>query len=271
MNGRKRFPLLSLLSLLTLMALGFSIFQICRADQSVPQRALSQMRVACGQVIDSIKMLAGAAAETAFYVGDTSAQNGEDPMPMLVNNAQPVPDGYSMQNPVRMRDYCDSNVVYIKGSEIDGEKEAVDALMVMLRAAIADGVSNWQISAGYRSIAYQQKLWDNTVYSYRQEGYSSSQAREATAKKVAKPGSSEHHTGLAFDVTVPGKTFSTTKQSKWLNEHCWEYGFIIRYTEEKKKITGIGAEAWHIRYVGQPHAILMRDNNWCLEEYLEAR
>ncbi|MED9958493.1 MAG: M15 family metallopeptidase, partial [Christensenellales bacterium] len=159
-------------------------------------------------------------------------------------------------------------VVYIKGSEIEGNREAVDKLMEMLRAAIADGLGDWQISAGYRSVAYQQQLWDNRVYEYRQQGLSASEAQSATARYVAVPGSSEHHTGLAFDVTVPGESFPLTEQSKWLAEHCWDYGFIIRYTEEKEDITGISAEPWHVRYVGQPHARIMRDENWCLEEYI---
>ena len=288
MNRRRRFPLLSLL---VLFALGFALFQICKADQNTPQRAISQIRMACGQIINSFRMLGGAtgatsatgaAAETEFAFADApsvdaafvdaSAWEEEvSVLPMLVSEANPLPEGYAPKNLVRMRDYCDRDVVYIVGSEIDGEKEAVDALMIMLRAAIADGMKNWQINAGYRSIAYQQRLWDDRVYKYRQQGYTSSQAKEATAKFVAKPGSSEHHTGLAFDVTVPGEAFATTKQSKWLSEHCYEYGFVIRYTEEKAHITGFQAEPWHIRYVGQPHARIMRENGWCLEEYLEGR
>ena len=52
-------------------------------------------------------------------------------------------------------------------------------------------------------------------------------------------------------------------------EHCWEYGFILRYTEEKEAITGFIAEAWHFRYVGVEHSLIMRDENLCLEEYIE--
>lgn len=190
-------------------------------------------------------------------------------MPMLVSEKSPLPGDFKPQHLVLMRDYCDSAIVKIKGSEIEGEKEAVDALMQMLRAAIDSGVSNWQISAGYRSIGYQQKLWDDRLYTHRQQGLSEAEARNATAQYVAVPGASEHHTGLAFDVTVPGESFPLTDQAKWLSANCWEFGFIIRYTEEKQNITGINAEPWHIRYVGQPHARIMRDNNWCLEEYLQ--
>ena len=64
-------------------------------------------------------------------------------------------------------------------------------------------------------------------------------------------------------------TFASTKQSAWLNEHCWEYGFIIRYTKEKEKITGFEAEPWHIRYVGVEHAMYMKEHDLCLEEYVQ--
>lgn len=266
MSRSRKFPLISLL---VLLALGFALYNICLNDASTPQRALFQVKMACEQVANSLRMIAGATAETQFVFTETLPEDDitQVEMPILVNEAFPLPEGYKTENLVRMRDYCDSSVVYIKGSEIDGEKVAVDALMTMLRAAIAEGVSNWQISAGYRSIAYQQKVWDNKVYEYRQEGLSASKARQATAKVVAKPGCSEHHTGLAFDVTVPGESFPTTKQSKWLGENCYKYGFIIRYPEDKTSITGILREPWHIRYVGQPHAQIMHDNNWCLEEY----
>ncbi len=193
----------------------------------------------------------------------------EDAMPLLVNAEHLLDEDYEPGDLVNMTEYCDSTVVKIKANGIDGQKIAVDALMVMLRAAQEDGISNWQVSAGYRSISYQQKLLDNKIYEYRQQGKSSSAARSAALKLVALPRASEHHTGLAFDITVPGKSFKGTKQCAWLAEHCWEYGFIIRYTEEKESITGITAEPWHIRYVGESHAIIMRDENLCLEEYIE--
>jgi len=276
---RKRFPLLSLLFL---FALGFFLFHICDADQSVPQRAVTQLQSACGQIIGSFRMLVGAdSTGTTGTIGTTgiftaSAESEfsfvETPlapdMPLLVSDASPLPIGFVPQNLVRMRVYCDENIVYVKGSEIDGEKEAVDALMAMLRAAHADGVKNWQVNAGYRSVSYQQKLFDDRVYAFRKEGYSAEQANQAAAKYVAKPRSSEHHTGLAFDMTVPGESFGSTVQSQWLKAHCHEYGFIIRYTEEKAHITGFKAEPWHIRYVGQPHARIIYENGWCLEEYL---
>ena len=71
-------------------------------------------------------------------------------------------------------------------------------------------------------------------------------------------------------MNVPGaSTFSSTRQCKWLHQHCWEYGFIVRYQKDKESITGFTAEAWHIRYVGTEHSMIIHDLGLCLEEYLE--
>lgn len=194
----------------------------------------------------------------------------EDALPLLVNGNYPVKESYKPDDLVLMNDYCDADIVRIKGAEIEGSRVAVDALMAMLGAAIEDGIADWQISSGYRSVAYQQEMWDDRVYRYRKEdGMTGSQARAAAGRYMARPGASEHHTGLAFDVTVPGEvSFAATDQCAWLHEHCWEYGFIIRFYEEKQPITGIHEEPWHIRYVGLPHSKLMQASGECLEEYL---
>ena len=100
---------------------------------------------------------------------------------------------------------------------------------------------------------------------------SKKKARSTALKTVAEPGFSEHHLGTCFDITVPSVSFKGTKQHKWLLEHCWEYGFILRYPPDKTKITGFAPEAWHYRYVGAEHAMKMHELNLCLEEYLEAQ
>jgi LAS superfamily LD-carboxypeptidase LdcB len=190
--------------------------------------------------------------------------------PILVNRDNLIPENYKTRNLIYLRDECPSDLVTIKGSEIQGEKEAVDALIVMLQAAHTDGIKDWQVSAGYRSVAYQQELFDQQVAAYIADGRKRSDAISATSLTVADPGASEHHTGLAFDITTPGTTFKGTPQALWLSAHCWEYGFIIRYEEDKQKITGFLAEPWHIRYVGLPHSTIIRDHAWCLEEYLDS-
>lgn len=191
-------------------------------------------------------------------------------VPLLVNRSHTLDASFLPSDLVYLKDECPADLVTIKGSDIQGVKTAVDALKTMLSAAHEDGITVWQVSAGYRSYAYQKSLFDKKVKAFMDNGSDRSSAISSTRVTVADPGSSEHHTGLAFDITVPGTaTFLGTKQCTWLHEHCWEYGFIIRYTDEKEKITGYTGEAWHIRYVGLEHSTLMRDMNYCLEEYVD--
>lgn len=190
-------------------------------------------------------------------------------VPLLVNRTHTLDEDFKPDGLVYLNQVCDSALVKIKGSEIQGVKTAVDALITMLEAAKAEGVTNWQISAGYRSYQYQKQLFDASVKKFMDQGSTKKSATSSTRLTVADPGASEHHTGLAFDVTVPDRTFADTKQCAWLHEHCWEYGFIVRYQKDKEKLTGFVAEAWHIRYVGLPHSTYMRENNLCLEEYVD--
>ena len=184
-----------------------------------------------------------------------------------------MPETFVPQDLVMLTDECDAKLVKIKYSQTQAVKTAVDALVTMLEAAKEDGITNWQISAAYRSYQKQVTTLNAKINTYleRNKDWSKNKARKAALKTVAEPGCSEHHTGLAFDINVPkSSAFKGTKQCTWLHEHCWDYGFIVRYQEGKENITGFTAEAWHIRYVGVEHAKIMQKNNWCLEEYLEA-
>ena len=191
--------------------------------------------------------------------------------PLLVNRQHPVTSDFAPANLVNLSEYCDSSLVKIKYDGTQGVREAADALLRMLEAAKADGITNWQVSAAYRSYADQQRIFDNKVKSFQNNNpdWSLSRCRSAASVTVADPGASEHHTGLAFDMTVPNTSmFLGTKQCTWLHQHCWEYGFILRYTDEKQQITGFAGEAWHIRYVGTEHSLAMQQSGQCLEEYL---
>ena len=191
--------------------------------------------------------------------------------PLLVNRQHPVASDFAPADLVNLSEYCDSSLVKIKYDGTQGVREAADALLRMLEAAKADGITNWQVSAAYRSYADQQRIFDNKVKSFQNNNpdWSLSRCRSAASVTVADPGASEHHTGLAFDMTVPNTSmFLGTKQCTWLHQHCWEYGFILRYTDEKQQITGFAGEAWHIRYVGTEHSLAMQQSGQCLEEYL---
>lgn len=132
------------------------------------------------------------------------------------------------------------------------------ALKQLQQAAQAAGHSMPLIS-GFRSYSRQQTLYNNYV------------ARDGQTKAdtySAKPGHSEHQSGLAFDVGKLDNNYGTTPAGIWLKENCHKYGFIIRYLKGKESITGYQYEPWHIRYVGVEHATNIMNKNITLEEYL---
>ena len=194
-------------------------------------------------------------------------------VPMLVNKTHTVDEFFTPADLVKLKDVLGTKLVKVKYKNTMGVRTAVEALKAMLEAAKADGLGKkWQISAGYRTWDQQVSMLNQKTSAYKKKnkGWSSSKARRAALRSVAEPGSSEHHLGLAFDINKQGSSnFAGTKHSAWLNEHCWEYGFIIRYQKEKEEITGFIAEPWHIRYVGVEHAKYMKEHNLCLEEYIQ--
>lgn len=114
------------------------------------------------------------------------------------------------------------------------------------------------MSSGYRSYDYQAQLYNN---------YVNSDGQAAADRYSARPGYSEHHTGLAFDLAPVDNSFADTPEGKWVAANCYKYGFIIRYPEDKEDITGYMYEPWHLRYVGVELATALYNNNMCLEEY----
>lgn len=224
--------------------------------------------------------VAGQDTLAKLYADDAVAAPGEEKVdvlygdvPMLVNKEHLVDEFFIPDDLVLVSEIIKKDLATIKYKKTRGVRTAVEALKTMLEAAKEDGVGKkWQISAGYRSWDDQNNVLNAKINSYksRNKGWSSSKARRAALKSVAEPGASEHHLGLAFDVNRKGSSsFAGTKNSDWLNEHCWEYGFIIRYEKSKEEITGFVAEPWHIRYVGVEYALYMRDHDLCLEEYIQ--
>lgn len=192
--------------------------------------------------------------------------------PMLTNLQHPVGEGFVPADLVLMTELCDPELVKIKYPDTQCVRAAGEALVAMLEAAREDGITKWQISQAWRSYEEQESILERSVRNYlkKNSGWSRSRARRAALRTVAEPGASEHHLGICFDINVPGAgSFSSTKQCKWLHAHCWDYGFIVRYQKGKEKITGFSPEAWHIRYVGTEHSLRMREEDLCLEEYLE--
>ncbi|MBQ4346084.1 MAG: D-alanyl-D-alanine carboxypeptidase family protein [Oscillospiraceae bacterium] len=134
-------------------------------------------------------------------------------------------------------------------------KAAFDRMQV---AASAEMMS-LSIVSGYRSYATQEATYNRHVVRSGQEKADTFSAR---------PGHSEHQTGLAFDINYAGDSFGSTPEAAWLAANCWKYGFIIRYPQGKSDITGYKYEPWHIRYLGEENAKKVYDSGLTLEEYL---
>lgn len=141
--------------------------------------------------------------------------------------------------------------------------EALDAMLADCQVAGLYPV----LCSGYRSYWDQYAMYQAKI---REVG------SVATAKTiVAVPNTSEHQLGLAVDIVsntnrTLNRSQGETEVQKWLMEHCWDYGFILRYPESASDITGIIYEPWHYRYVGIPVAKAMQENGLTLEEYLGA-
>ncbi len=126
-------------------------------------------------------------------------------------------------------------------------KPAADAYVVMATAAKTAGAGTLSIASGYRSYALQVTVHAQDVKKF---------GLTAGEKLAARPGFSEHQTGLAADVWAPAQScrirvcFATTKAGKWLKANAWQYGFVIRYPDGSYPTTGYQFEPWHLRYVG---------------------
>ena len=140
---------------------------------------------------------------------------------------------------------------------------AKSALNEMLDAASRDGIS-LSICSIYRSISEQTTL-------FRREVANKGGSEEAAARETARPGTSEHHTGLAVDFCKNGtlEDFEGSAESNWLEKNAYKYGFILRYTAAKQGITHVISEPWHYRYVGKDYAEKIKNSGLCLEEYIK--
>ncbi|MBR3289597.1 MAG: M15 family metallopeptidase [Clostridia bacterium] len=157
----------------------------------------------------------------------------------------------------------------------DFDERALPHLNEMLDAANAAGCHLWGQSL-FRPYSLQKALYEDQVNALLSEGYDRQEAETQAATIVARPGCSEHNTGLAVDVECADfadldEGFKDTFAYEWLQEHCAEFGFILRFPQDKEDITGVIYEPWHYRYVGVEAATEIMSRGLCLEEYLEEK
>lgn len=173
----------------------------------------------------------------------------------LVNRDNPLPDDFTVE-----LENLDASRKF--------DKRAIEPLKQMICDMRDQGIKNIWAQSTYRSIEYQKGLYEKSINKYLKQGKSQEEAQKLTDEYINKPGTSEHHLGLAVDFNNVDEGFENTKAYKWLLENASDYGFILRYPKEKEDITGIEYEPWHWRYVGPEHAKKMKEQNLCLEEYV---
>lgn len=172
---------------------------------------------------------------------------------LLINSEVPVTEKGIPSDIVALADYQSMiQDVAISDPSIEISYNILQKLELMFTEAKEDGVNQFKINSGYRSIAVQTSLYEQMGADY-----------------ALPPGYSEHNLGLSIDIGSTETSMDDAKEGKWLEKNAWKYGFILRYPSDKIGITGIQYEPWHFRYVGYPHSAIMQDENWTLEEYLE--
>ena len=191
---------------------------------------------------------------------DTDIDNEDPSITVLVNKQYSLDENYAPEDLVTV----DVPTV-LENPEVNQlRQEAADALKLMFDNAEESDIYLHGRS-GYRSYQTQVQLFQN---------YSAKHGEEAANRYSAKPGQSEHQTGLVMDVTSESveyqltESFGETEEGKWLSEHAHEFGFIIRYPKDAEDVTGYIYEPWHIRFLGVDMATKVYESGLTYEEYL---
>ena len=218
------------------------------------------------------------AQTTSVPAPERTPEPTPDPTPEAAPEPTPEPDPFADKPDIDITDwkYVLANQSHLLGSDFLPEvsplenglffdSRAVDALKAFIQGARDAGLSVY-LTSSYRPYATQEYLFNKKVAEYGGD-------RETAARIVAIPGSSEHQTGLAADICdqyyqYMNESLANTELSKWMKAHCAEYGFILRFPEDKQEITGIMFEPWHFRYVGEVAAAYIMEKGLCLEEFV---
>lgn len=167
---------------------------------------------------------------------------------MLFNSGNKVPDTY----PYDLAEY--------EGYWVD--QTIYDDLKAMIEAASKENIS-LVLTDAYISYSEQKEIYEAQISNYVSEGFSKEQAVAQISSDFSSPGYDEHQTGLAVNFLYREDAFS------WLNNHAYQYGFVLRYPSGKEDITKMNYNASHYRYVGREAAQLMFEKNYCFEEYYQ--
>ncbi len=184
---------------------------------------------------------------------------------LLVNADHPLPEDY---------DYT-GNLVKIEAKYHNGQLDMLDKdiwpyMKAMIEKAWEDGV-DLKVWSPYRAYNTQKMLFENMTKKVKTADMTEQQAQDKAATIVARPGTSEHHTGFATDFNMADDKFEQTPMFEWLQKNAQDYGFILRYPKNSQDKTGVIYESWHYRFVGINVAKEIKSLGVTLEEYLEIK
>jgi D-alanyl-D-alanine carboxypeptidase len=169
----------------------------------------------------------------------------------------------------------DIQLVDVEGVQVDSR------IKMFLEGFLQEGRAmgyQYDLVSGYRSVASQTKIYNDSIAKHEAEGLSEAAAKTETEKTINPPGSSEHATGLAVDIAGTDALnkypnlqaeMDQFESQQWLINNAYRYGFIMRYPNGRQDETGITYESWHFRYVGKEVAKYIYDHDLTLEEYLK--
>ncbi len=254
---------------IAIVAVSFAISAISKAIIGGREDVVSSSDISSGSVISSSSGVnsnnsSSASSETESS-GPDYVQRGEYKLDanysnlLLVNADNPLSDDYDSNV---QKDLVEIDAKYRNNNYVTKiHKDVYPYITAMVATAQADGV-DLRVWSPFRSYAIQNDLFQKQV-----ARVGGDEALAATV--VARPGTSEHNTGLCADFNMASDSFENTKMYTWMTENAEDFGFVMRYSREKKSITGVIHESWHWRFVGINVAKEMNDLNMCLEEYVE--
>lgn len=205
-------------------------------------------------------------ADAKIFESTSTAQSyptDVETYPRIVNQGEPVEESYEPQNLVSLNTVPNGQSVYLRS-------DAAESFINMLAAMKDDGLAVIPIK-GYTSYAEQNAALSESIDKFIAEGCSSEEATQKTSQLLSQPGTDESQLGTSIDISTDANSverFSSTEQYQWICSNAHKFGFIIRYTADKQRITGVEARPWHLRFVGESAAGYMKSTGLCLEEYV---
>ena len=253
-----------------------NIITVKRNNYTVDEIVYNENITFSASAFEAVAAIADTSEVTFNYRSDISSYltyiSPEDPTPylLLVNDSNPLDNTFVPENmqqiPARYTTIGDKTYLIVESAK--------HALVAMLNDMEKDvDRSGIYVTSAYRSYDYQLNLFETYVKNYTDKGMSREAAEAEVLKTSARPGTSEHQSGLCVDfmttsMTALNNDFENTRAFAWLSENAYKYGFILRYPKDTSA-TSHDYESWHYRFVGRDAATKIYFSNLCLEEYLE--